>query len=414
MDFDLLLRNARLPGTAKDAPTVDIGVVGGRIAAIEPALPGAAKDSADAGGRLVCAGFVETHIHLDKSCILDRCRCETRRFPHEAMQMVSEVKHSFSVEDVTRRASGTLEKCISHGTMRMRTHAEVDPKAGLRGFQGVKALVDSYAWAMDIEICVMPQEGMLNNPGTEELMIEALKTGARVIGAAPNFDSDRHGQIRRVFEIAREFDVDIDMHLDSGHVPDDLDTRLVCELADQYGWGGRVAVGHVTKLAHLTLPAFDEIAKRMADSGVALTVLPATDLYLMARAFDHAVPRGVVDATRLVAQGVTCSLASNNILNPFTPFGDGQLLRQANMFANVVQQGADREVAAAWGMVTDGAARLIRNKDYGVAIGNPADLVVLDAPDEIAALRQLSPTLMGFKRGRRTFTRQPVELHKPH
>jgi cytosine deaminase len=121
---------------------------------------------------------------------------------------------------------------------------EVDPKVGLRGFEGVKALIDAYAWAIDVEICVMPQEGMLNNPGTEELMIAGLRSGARVIGAAPGYDTDRAGQIRRVFEIARDFDVDIDMHLDTGSVPDELDTNLVCELTDQYGWGGRVAIGH--------------------------------------------------------------------------------------------------------------------------------------------------------------------------
>lgn len=414
MDFDLLLRNARLPGTAKDAPATDIGVVGGRIAAVAPGLAGAAGEVVDAGGRLVCAGFIETHIHLDKSCILERCGCEKQRFPHHAMERVSSVKHSFSVEDVTRRASGTLEKCILHGTTRMRTHVEVDPKVGLRGFEGVKALIDGYAWAIDVEICVMPQEGMLNNPGTEELMIAALRNGARVIGAAPGYDTDRPGQIRRVFEIARDFDVDIDMHLDTGSVPDELDTNLVCELTERYGWGGRVAIGHVTKLAHMPLAGFNVVARRMADAGVALTVLPSTDLYLMARNFEVAVPRGVVDATLLVSQGVTCSLASNNILNPFTPFGDGQMIRQANLFANVVQRGADRDVAATWGMITTAAAKLMRNQDYGVAIGNPADLVIVDAPDEVSALREITPTLMGFKRGRRTFTRERPVLHRPN
>ena len=125
---------------------------------------------------------------------------------------------------------------------------EVDPKIGLRGFEGVQALVDKYKWAIDIEICVMPQEGLTNNPGTDELMVEALKNGATVVGAAPNYDSDRAAQIRRVFEMAREFDVDIDMHLDSGTSAEELDTLLVCDLAEKYDWGGRVAVGHVDKL----------------------------------------------------------------------------------------------------------------------------------------------------------------------
>ena len=98
----------------------------------------------------------------------------------------------------------------------------------------------------------MPQEGLTNNPGTDELMVAALKNGATVVGAAPNYDTDRPAQIRRVFEMAREFDVDIDMHLDSGASAEELDTLLVCDLTEKYGWGGRVAVGHVGKLA--TMP----------------------------------------------------------------------------------------------------------------------------------------------------------------
>lgn len=414
MAFDLLIRNARLAEAAPAEPPVEIGVKDGRFAAIGRDLGAAgAGEVLDAGGRLVSPGFVETHIHLDKSCTIDRCAHETARFPHRAMERVSAIKHSFTVEDVNARARRTLEKCILHGCTLMRTHAEVDPKVGLRGFEGVKALVEAYAWAIDIEICVMPQEGLLNNPGTEALMIEALRNGARVVGAAPNYDSDRVGQIRRVFEIAREFDLDIDMHLDSGSSAAELDTLLVCELTEKHGWGGRVAIGHVTKISTMPPAEFDRIARRLADAGVALTVLPATDLYLMHRDADHAIPRGVVDAVRLVRQGVTCSVASNNILNAFTPFGDGQLIRQANLFANTVQRGMPDDLRAVWGMFTTGAAKLMRRAEYGIAPGRPADFVVVDAPSTVDALREIAPVLHAFKRGRRTVTRLPPTLHRP-
>ncbi len=413
MDFDLVVRDARLPDSKPDAPSVDIGVKDGRIAALAPGLGGTAREEMKAGHRLVCSGFVETHIHLDKSCILGRCEHEKKRFPHLAMERTSAVKHTFSVEDVTERAAGTIEKCISHGATRMRTHVEVDPKVGLRGLEGVKVLIERYKWAIDLEICVMPQEGLTNNPGTDELMVAALKNGATVVGAAPNYDSDRAAQIRRVFEMAREFDIDIDMHLDSGASAEDLDTLLVCELTEKYGWGGRVAVGHVTKLAAAPPAQMDQVARRMAEAGVALTVLTATDLYLSGRHADHNVPRSVVDANRLAELGVVCSVASNNILNPFTPFGDGQLLRQVNMQAIVTQRGTDADVRAAWDMTTSSAARLMRLKDYGVAVGAPADLVVLDAPDPVMALRTVAPVLAAYKRGRRTVTREPVRLHRP-
>jgi cytosine deaminase len=213
--------------------------------------------------------------------------------------------------------------------------------------------------------------------------------------------------------MAREFDVDIDMHLDSGTSGAELDTRLVCDLTDQYGWGGRVAIGHVTKLSTMPTAEVDAVARRMATAGVALTVLPATDLYLGGRHKDSDVPRSVVDANRLVAAGVVCSLSSNNIQNPFTPFGDGQLIRQANLYGTVIQRGNDADVRAMWGMITDASARILRQQDYGIAVGAPADLVVVDAPDEVAALRGIAPVLAAFKRGRRTVTRQPAELHRP-
>jgi len=475
MDFDLVLRDVRLADARPGEPSTDIGVKDGRIAAIAPRLGGGTKEEVQGGGRLVSAGFVETHIHLDKSCILARCESEAHRHPHRAMERVSAVKHTFTVEDVIERAAGTLEKSISHGctrmrahvevdpkiglrglegvkalieryrwaidleicvmpqegltnnpgtdelmvaalrngATRMRTHVEVDPKVGLRGLEGVKALIDRYRWAIDLEICVMPQEGLTNNPGTDELMVAALKAGATVVGAAPNYDTDRPAQIRRVFEMAREFDVDIDMHLDSGASAEELDSLLVCDLTEKYGWGGRVAIGHVSKLASMRPTDMDKVARRLAGAGVALTVLTATDLYLGGRHADHNVPRNVVDLVRLSEAGVICSVASNNILNPFTPFGDGQLLRQANMQAIVTQRGSDQEVRAIWDMTTTEAAKLMRLKDYGVAPGAPADLVMLDASDPVTALRTVAPVLAAFKRGRRTVTREPVRLHGP-
>ena len=413
MDFDLVLRDVRLPDAKPDQPTTDIGVNNGRIAAIAPKLGGAAREEMRGGNRLVCSGFVDTHIHLDKACILGRCEHNTKRMPHLAMERVSAVKHTMTVEDVIERASATIEKCISHGATRMRPHCEVDPKIGMRGFEGVKALVDKYKWAIDIELCVMPQEGLTNNPGTDELMVEALKNGARVVGAAPSYDSDSAAQIHRVFEMAREFDADIDMHVDSGPTADHLDTLLVCDLAEKYKWGGRVAVGHVGKLSTMPFKDLDKVARRMADTGVAATVLTATDLYLGGRHTDHNVPRNVVDLNFLTERGVTCSVASNNILNPFTPFGDGQLLRQVNMHAIVTQRANDDEVKALWDMTTSSAAKLMRKEDYGIKVGGPADLVVLDAPDAITALRTVAPVLAAYKRGRRTVTREPVRLHRP-
>ena len=155
------------------------------------------------------------------------------------------------------------------------------------------------------------------------------------------------------------------------------------------------------------------LARRLADAGIAVTVLPATDLYLMGRTRDHAVVRGVADANLLSANGVTCSLSSNNILNPATPYGDCSLIRMANLHANVLQIAAPEELRALFGMLTERSGRLLNLKDYGIAVGNPADLVVIDAATPEQAIAEIRPPLAVWKRGRRTVIRHPPELLAP-
>ena len=135
--LDYVIRNARVPGTANGG-AVDIGFAKGKIAAIEPKLV-ADSPSYDAQGCLCCGGLVETHIHLDKSCILERCNCE-RGTLEEAIETVAAAKRSFTEADIYARAQRTLEKAIIQGTTRMRTHVEVDPRVGLNGFHAVRAL----------------------------------------------------------------------------------------------------------------------------------------------------------------------------------------------------------------------------------------------------------------------------------
>src|SRR5271154_1621806 len=205
------------------------------------------------GGRLVSPGFVETHNPLDKSCILDRVKSDKGDLD-EAIGEAAKAKRAFTPEDVHARGTRTLEKAILQGTTHMRTHVEVDPGVGLRGLEGVLPLIKQYAWAIDLQICVFPQEGLLNNPGTDELMVESLKRGCRTVGGAPYVDSNPSGQIDRIFELAREYDIDIDIHLDFGPTADGMDLEHVCRRTEEFQYGGRVAIGHVTKAASLPMP----------------------------------------------------------------------------------------------------------------------------------------------------------------
>lgn len=409
--MDLILRNARLADRDGSA-TFDIGVDKGVIVAIEPKLAAEGREI-ELGGRLASPGFIETHIHLDKSNIIDRCKAEKGDLD-EAIGEVAKAKKAFTPEDVYARAKRTLEKAILNGTTHMRTHLEVDPGIGLRGLEGVLPLIAEYKWAIDLDICIFPQEGLTNNPGTDELMVEALKRGGRVVGAAPYVDTDPKAQMDRVFAMARDFDIDIDMHLDFAPTPENLDLMYVCELTEKFKYGGRVAIGHVTKLSAAPPEMFAAAAKRMADAGVALTVLPSTDLYLMGRHMQHSVMRGVTSAHKLLHCGVNCSLSTNNVLNPFTPFGDCSLIRMANLYANVAHVGAKSDMRECFNMITERSARLLRLKDYGLAVGKAADILVFNCERPEAAVAELVAPMHGFKRGRQTFTRAPAQMHRPH
>jgi cytosine deaminase len=406
----LILRNCRLSDRVAEG-TLDIGVQDGRIVAIERTL--AADGVAyDARGCLVCPGLIETHIHLDKSRIIDRC-APAERHALSPVKAIAPLKKSMSVEDVRMRAERTLVDCILHGTTRMRTQVEVDPGIGMRGFDGVSSVVADYAWAIDIEICVFPQEGLNNYPGTEELLVEALRRGAKVIGGAPRYDSDPPKQIERIFALAREFDVDIDMHLDVGPTLEPMYIHRVRELTDRYKRGGRVVVGHMAKLSLLPPKEVTSLARQLADSGIAVTVLPATDLFLMGRDQDHNVRRGVADANLLLAHGVNCSLSSNNVLNPATPYGDCSLLRMANLYANVLQLDRPSELRACFEMLTERSARLLNLNDYGFAIGRPADFVIINAQSPEQAVAEIAQPVATFKRGKQTSVWPAPKLLRP-
>ena len=336
--MDLILRNARLADGSRDM--TDIGIENGRIVAIRPDLP-SARETIELGGRLVSSGFVETHIHLDKSGILDRCTSD-RGDLEEAIGEVAKAKAAFTPDDVCKRASRTLEKAILQGTTHMRTHLEVDPVIGLRGLEGVLPLIKEYAWAIDLEICVFPQEGLLNNPGTDELMVAASQR-RRAAWSAPRPTPTPIRPARSTASSRwRASSTSTSTCISISARPPRAWTWITSAAAPMSTTMAAASPSAMSpSYAALPMDTFEAMAKRLADAGVALTVLPSTDLYLMGRhhKHDHNSTRGVVPAHKLLPHGVNCSLSTNNVLNPFTPFGDCSLMRMANLYANIAQVG---------------------------------------------------------------------------
>jgi cytosine deaminase len=409
--MDQIIRRAQLPERPA-GQLVDIGIEAGSIVAIDTPISTDAP-SYDAAGRFVCGGLIESHIHLDKGRLLDVV-------PAPADRQINPVRYSagfksgISTEDIYGRAERTLRESLLHGTTRIRTHVEVDPVIGMRGFEAIERLARDYRWAVDIDLCVFPQDGLTNVPGTDELLIEGLRRGAKVLGAAPRYDSDAHGQIRRIFALAREFDVDIDMHLDVGTTAQDLDVHLVADLTEEYRLGGRVTVGHMAKLSLMPPAEMAKVAQRLANVGVAVTVLPATDLFLMGRNHDHAVPRGVPDANCLIHHGVNCSLSTNNVLNPSTPYGDCSLIRIANLHANILQVNQPDDLQECFEMITTRSARILNLRNYGIKVGNPGDIVVIDSQSPDRAVAEIRRPLTVFKNGIQTVVCEPGRIVPPN
>ncbi|WP_137128694.1 amidohydrolase family protein [Rhizobium sp. FY34] len=406
--YDLILRRVRLWG---DPDPMDVAVHQGRIACIGVEAGQVGRVEEDCDGRLLLPGLVDSHVHLDKACLLCRCR-EAGGGLKGAIAAVSQLKRSFTVEDVYARGARVIEQAIASGTMHMRTHVEVDPRAGLRSFDAMKALKRDYAFGLDLTICVFPQEGLTNDPGTLELLEEALGDGADLLGGCPYTDSDPSGQMETLFAMAVAHQVDLDFHLDFDLDPSWSHLEEICRRTQAAGWQGRVTVGHVTKLAAMDDAAFERHAAMLLDCGVGVTALPSTDVYLNGRDAGYRAVRGVAPVHLLAARGIAASIATNNVLNPFTPYGDASLIRMANFYANVMQIGPEG-FSACLELVSQQPARMLRLTDYGIAVGNPANLVLLDAREETEAFGGLAQPLMGFYRGRKSFARPAASIFRP-
>ena len=399
MTLDLVITNARLRGYSG---TLDVGIAGGRIVAIEPGIiADAPRENVD--GRLLAPGLVECHIHLDKADLLGRAPIVDGTLA-EAVRETARLKAGFTVEDVYARAARTVERAIGHGTMAMRSFVEIDPRAGLRSFEALKAVRADYAQMIDIEICAFVQEGLSNEPETEALLITALQDGADLIGGCSYTDPDPAGHISRIFDLAERFGVAADFHVDFDLDPAGSDLPTIIAETERRGWQGRVAVGHATKLSAWPVAEVDAIGMRLAEAGIAVVALPATDLFLLGRQSEVLTPRGIAPLARLARAGVATAVASNNVLNPFTPFGDGNLVRMANLFANVAQLADDASLDWCFDMISTIPAAIM-GRSANLRVGAPADMILLDANDAASAIRSIAPALAGWRGGRKTFER---------
>jgi cytosine/creatinine deaminase len=393
--LDLLLRSCRLP----DARVVDLGCHDGRIVEIGTLAGRPAAREIDCEGRVVTPGLVDAHIHLDKALLNERAPSREGSLA-EALRVTAEAKRGFTREDILARARRTLDMAVRQGTTAMRSHAEVDPIVGLMGFEALSTLKREYAPAIDLQLCAFAQEGILKAPGTEALLRDALRAGADLVGGVPYVDPDPHRHIDIVFDLAAEFGVDVDFHADFFDEPQHLHSRYIATETVRRGWQGRVALGHMSEMAALPPDEQDALARTLAEAGVAVVVLPATDLYLMGRKDVRSPRRGLAPVKRLLAAGVTVAAATNNVQNAFTPVGTAGLPLMGYLVAVGAHMGAEPELLQALEMLTTHPARILGLRDHGVHVGARADLAVWETERPDGILAALAPCRLAVKSGR--------------
>jgi cytosine deaminase len=392
-----LLRDCRLP----DGRVADIGCRAGRIAEIGALAGRPAGREILCEGRAVTAGLVDAHIHLDKALLGTRAPSREGTVA-EAIRVTGEAKRAFTRQDIADRARRVLDMAVRQGTTAMRSHVEVDPIVGLMGFEAILPLRREYAPAIDLQLCAFAQEGILQAPGTEALLREALRMGADLVGGVPYNDTDAHRHIAIVFDLAAEFGVDVDFHADFFDEPQHLHALHIAEETVRRGWQGRVALGHMSEMAALPPDEQDALARTLAQAGVSVIVLPATDLYLMGRKDVRSPRRGLAPVKRLLAAGVTVAAATNNVRNAFTPLGTAGLPLMGYLVAVGAHMGTDPELGQVLDMLTRHPARILGLTGYGLRVGAPADLVVWDTDHPEEVLTALSSCRLAVKTGRVT------------
>lgn len=413
--MDLLITNARV---WDDRPPVDIAVEGERIAAVEPALQVEAARTIDAGGRAVLPGFVEPHIHLEKALLYRRQPARDGTLA-EAIRLTAQLKAEQDRDDVLERSRAVLDMAVTNGTVAIRAHPDVDPIQGLIGVETGLVMREEYRNLLDLELVAFPQEGIIKAPGTRELMEEALRMGASVVGGCPYNehsweDTKRHIDI--VFDLALRFEAPIDMHAD--FADDATDQRYaaaeyIAEKTIENSFQGRVSLGHVTSLASLTREEAAPVIERLRDAQISIVTLPATDLYLGGRGDERNPRRGLTPVHLLRDSGVNVTFSSNNVRNAFTPFGKADMLQIGNLLAHAAQFGTPHSQAEILRMATYDAARSIGLDDYGLAEGRQADIVVCDSPLVADVLADIPARLYVIKRGRLTVeTSHKTTIHR--
>ncbi len=388
MPDDLLFRNATLENNPIPA---DILIRSGIVAEIAPGLPAQGCQIIDATGLLASPLFIDPHHHLDCAFLSEPPNISGTL--EEAIEINAQVKVSRSDGDVYNQACHALRLALLNGTGYMRSHTDIDSVSKLSLLYPILKAREAYRDLVDIQVVAFPQLGLVADPESVQLMRAAMQAGADVVGGMPHAEAseqDSTRQIEFLFDLAAEFNADIDMHVDETDNPDSHTLELLADATLRHGYEGRVTAGHCCALAAYPDEYAARVMEKVARAQINIITNPLVNLYLQGRHDPQPVRRGITRVRQLHEAGVNVACGSDDISNLFFPFGRMDMLEIAMITSVVSHLTRPEEIKAAFDMPRKHAAQALNLKDYGIMVGKPANFVLLAAQSAQQAL-QLQP-----------------------
>lgn len=396
--MDFTLHNAILDTTLNP---VHLGIQDGKIAVIssEPIEPG--TQAMDAGGAMVSPPFAEAHFHLENAMLWDTPnRSGTLR---EAIEIYAEIKKNLGKDNLVDRSTKVLRSALSNGVLWLRNHVDIDQVAQLRLLEGILAAKEKFAGVVDVQIVAFPQLGLARNPEAVDLMHKAMEMGANVVGGMPHGEKDMDDAARHIeiaFEIAKKYNADIDMHTDETDDPYWRSLELLAEKTLEEGYSERVVASHCCAMGSWDDATAERIIAKVAKAGVNVTTNVPVNSLLQGRGDSHPFRRGIPRVKDLLAAGVNVATGQDDLLNMFYPFGRMDPLEVANYAAHLAHLSSLDLIQTAFDMPRYNAAKNIRLADYGLHVGGPANLIVLDATSPVDAIRRQPMRTLVMREGR--------------
>jgi cytosine/creatinine deaminase len=399
MSFDLIVKGGILP----DGKTVDIGIKGDSIAAVEPSIDAEAGRIVDATGCLVSPPFVDPHFHMDATLSYGIPRINASGTLLEGIGLWGELKPLLTEEAVIERALRYCDWAVSMGLLAIRSHVDTSDDNAMTGVRGLLAVRDIVKPYLDLQLVAFPQDGFYRAPKAREITLAALDMGVDVVGGIPHFErsmADGTRSVTELCEVAAKRGLMVDMHCDE---TDDPLSRHIEQLASEtqrLGLSGRVAGSHLTSMHSMDNYYVSKLLPLIAEAGVSAIPNPLINIVIQGRHDTYPKRRGMTRVPEMLKAGIRVGFGQDCVLDPWYPLGTADMLDVAFMGLHVAQMTSPADMAHCFDMVTGVNADIMGLEHLGLAVGKSASLVVLDAGNPVEALRLRAERLCVVSKGK--------------